>query len=82
VFEMGTGMAPPVLPPGKKYLRSAMFVHTENRSSTKSSRGTERCDAEQSTELLGKIEVVKPHDRLVLVSSMHCCTSTSSLSTM
>jgi hypothetical protein len=64
VFGMGTGVAPPPLPPETKFSHNCI-------------RETEPKSARSGDEN----RVVKPHGRLVPVSSTHCCAFTPGLST-
>jgi hypothetical protein len=89
VFGMGTGVAPPALPPGKTNTKRDAQTRPPRRRTARMMLDLVKnppcpCVAPRPAGLgltTKNIEVVKPHDRLVLVSSMHCCTSTSSLST-
>ena len=64
VFGMGTGVAPPPLPPETKFSHNCI-----RETGPKSARGGD------------ENRVVKPHGRLVPVSSTHCCAFTPGLST-
>ena len=84
VFGMGTGVAPPALPPEnldtKHECAAALcdFRYSSGRliEPTRPRPCVSRTDSQRKRK-----KVVKPHDRLVPVSFAHCCASTPGLST-
>ena len=70
VFGMGTGVAPAPWTVGKLLV----FDH-------RTAFRAKRCSAPSLPAPVARAQMVKPHGRLVPVSSTHCCASTSGLST-
>ena len=85
VFGMGTGVAPPKLPP--EFWEHADWPGVPLTNTKKSSISVRLGSSEGLCRLAAhggreKFEnISKPHELLVPVSSTHCCASTSGLST-
>lgn len=78
-FGMDSGISPSLLPPGK--LRIGSNYHLSNMTLENLLLAFVKLGF-FLTFSLEKKEVVKPFDRLVLVSSTHYCAYTSNLSTL
>jgi hypothetical protein len=80
---MGSGGTHSLYPPGKLFESAAGATPAVPSNLVSLVQLTIQLDVRirgQLTQLLG-CYMVKPHGQLVLVSSMHCCTYTPSLST-
>src|SRR5262249_2867601 len=77
-FGMGSGVSPPVLPPlNRRRERESDCANL--KAPVRLLRPTLACTP-QAISLRREIMMVKPHGRLVPVSSTHCCASTPGLS--
>jgi hypothetical protein len=78
-FGMGSGGSRSLLPPGKLFRQSARALRRTNSHIRKTVK-VHGVSQSTSTKPFG-CYMVKPHGQLVLVSFIHYCTSTPSLST-